>query len=114
MRHMRISSCQRQRRTSAGPALAVVMVLSACSGAVGNAQTPHPSPAKRTNLVVGARAFLYVIPAVGGIPRPLLGRNTGAWPQNVSGPVWSPDGRRIAFAGGCLGCRAKLYVVSAY
>ena len=108
---MRISSWQRQGRTSAGPALAVLMVLSACSGAVGNAQTSHPPPAKRTNLVVGARAFLYVVPAVGGIPRPLLGRNTGAWPQNVSDPAWSPDGRRIAFAGGCVGCRARLYVV---
>jgi TolB protein len=113
MRHMRISSWQRQGRTSAGLAVAVLMVLSACSGAADDAQTSHSSPAKRTNLVVGARAFLYALPAAGGIPRPVLGRNTGASPQNVSGPTWSPDGRWIAFAGGCLGCRAKLYVVSA-
>jgi TolB protein len=110
---MRIPSCWRRGRTSAGLALAVLMVLSACSGAAGNAQTSHPSPAKRTNLVVGARAFLYALPAAGGIPRPLLGRNTGGWLRNVSGPTWSPDGRWIAFAGGCLGCPAKLYVVSA-
>jgi Tol biopolymer transport system component len=31
--------------------------------------------------------------------------------QSVSGPAWSPDGRWIAFAGGCASCRAKLYVV---
>lgn len=91
-------------------ALAVLLVLSACSGA---AAPSHRSAAKQANLVVGARATLYALPAAGGTPRPLLGQNTGGWLRNVSGPTWSPDGRRIAFAGGCLGCRAKLYVVSA-
>jgi TolB protein len=43
----------------------------------------------------------------------LLARNTGGPVRNVSGPAWSPDGRWIAFAGGCLGCRASLYVVAA-
>jgi TolB protein len=112
MRHMRISSWRWQGRISAGLAWAVLMVLSACSGA-GSAQTSHPSPAKHTNLVVGARAFLYAVPAAGGTPRPLLGQNTDTWLRNVSGPAWSPDGRWIAFAGGCLGCRAKLYLASA-
>lgn len=113
MRHMRIPSWWRHGRASAGLALAVLMVVSACSGAAGNAPTSHPSPAKGANLVVGARAFLYALPAVSGTPRSLLGRNIGAWLRNVSGPAWSPDGRWIAFAGGCLGCRARLYVVSA-
>jgi TolB protein len=112
MRHMRIASSWWQGRIGAALALAVLMALSACSGA-GSAQTSHSSQAKHTNLVVGARAALYVLPAAGGTPRPLLSRNTAAWLRNVSGPTWSPDGRWIAFAGGCLGCRARLYLVSA-
>ena len=112
MRHMRIASSRWQGRIGAGLALAVLMALSACSGA-GSAQTSHSSRAKHTNLVVGARAALYVLPAAGGTTRPLLSRNTAAWLRNVSGPTWSPDGRWIAFAGGCLGCRARLYLVSA-
>jgi TolB protein len=92
--------------------VAALMVLSACSGA-GSAQASHPSAAKRSNLVVGARASLYALPAAGGTPRPLLGQSADTWLRNVSGPAWSPDGRWIAFAGGCLGCRAKLYLVSA-
>jgi TolB protein len=93
--------------------LAGLVVLSACSGAAGTAEARHPSPPDHASLVAGARAFLYALPAGGGTPRLLLGRNTGAWLRNVSGPAWSPDGRWIAFAGGCLSCRAKLYVVSA-
>jgi TolB protein len=110
---MRISSCWRRGRTSAGLALAVLMGLCACSGASDRSPISHPSPAERTNLVADARAFLYTVPAAGGIPRPLLARNTGVGVRDVSGPAWSPDGRWIAFAGGCLGCRASLYVVAA-
>ena len=98
-------------------ALAVV-TLAGCSGGNGVAggsgdprpSSAAPSPAQK---VTGPRSFLYLVPPSGGAPRALLSPSQAARLVAVADPVWSPDGRRIAFTAGCPSCTPRLYVVSA-
>jgi eukaryotic-like serine/threonine-protein kinase len=56
-------------------------------------QSGRPRLARRS---VEGRSALFVVPALGGAPR----RLTGPTPEGVAlTPAWSPDNRRIAFAG---------------
>jgi Tol biopolymer transport system component len=99
-------------RRGAALAVALLMGLSACSGESGGPGQPRPSNANPVSEVTGPRAFLYLVPPSGGAPRPLLRPGDAGRLQNVSDPVWSPSGRRIAFTAGCATCASRLYVVS--
>ncbi|HUZ56623.1 MAG TPA: hypothetical protein VMU94_29365 [Streptosporangiaceae bacterium] len=99
----------------------VIVVLTGCSGGQGvpggsgrsgdtRASSASAGPAEQ---VAGPRSFLYVVPPSGGPPRALLSPSQAARLVSVSDPVWSPDGRRIAFTAGCPTCTPRLYVVSA-
>ncbi len=95
-----------------------LLALTACSaghggpGGSGGGPTNSASvgPAER---VTGPRSFLYLVPPSGGTPRALLSPSQASRLVSVSDPVWSPDGRRIAFTAGCPTCTPRLYVVSA-
>jgi len=111
---MRISGCWRRGTVRVpGPALAVLMALSACSGASGHSPISHPSPGgARKTWSQGARAFLYTVtPPQAGFPGP-------CWPGTPASPVrkrvrprlvarWPLDRLRRA---GAWACRASLYV----
>jgi Tol biopolymer transport system component len=64
------------------------------------------SPFNETNLVIGTA--LYTVPIDGGTPSSLLDPSWFA-----ADPAWSPDGTRIAFAGGGPSGATGIYVMSA-
>ena len=80
------------------------------SDAPAGPSRPTAAPAER---VTGPRSYLFVMPVTGGTPRPLLSAAQAARLVSVSDPVWSPDGRQIAFTAGCPTCTPRLYLVSA-
>jgi TolB protein len=92
-------------------ASAAGLLLSACTGSPGrHVVTPRAKPSTVT--VLSPQASLYVVPAGGGAAHPLLRPDEAARLKSVSDPAWSPNGRWIAFAAGCVSCRKRLYVVS--
>ena len=102
--------------THAGVAVAaaLVMALPACHGGSGGHRVLRSAEASTGKMVTSPHAFLYTVSAAGGAPRPLLRPAEAARLQSVSDPAWSPDGRQVAFAAGCVSCVTRLYVVSGY
>jgi TolB protein len=100
--------------------LASVLAVLALVGCEQTSQPVTPSgpsatasgPSSSAIRVGGPRSLLYVLPADGGTPRPLLSAADSARLGDVSNPAWSPDGREIAFSGGCATCTPRLFVVS--
>ncbi len=98
-----------------------LVTLTACSSGHGvpggsdptGAPGPSTASASPAEEVTGPRSFLYVVPPSGGALRALLSPSQAARLVSVADPVWSPDGRRIAFTAGCPTCTPRLYVVSA-
>jgi Tol biopolymer transport system component len=104
------------RWTLAGTVV-LAAILPACtragqggSDAPAGPSRPAAAPAER---LTGPRSYLFVKPVTGGTPRPLLSAAQAARLVSVSDPVWSPDGREIAFTAGCPACTPRLYLVSA-
>ncbi len=96
---------------SAAASVAGVLALSACTGKPGGPGLTRPSRTAGVT-VLSPHASLYVVPARGGTARPLLRPGDAARLDSESGPAWSPNGRWIAFAAGCVSCPSRLYVVS--
>ncbi len=95
-------------------AVFLIAALPGCSGSrPGTSASSRAAPAGPAERVTAPRSALYLIPAGGGTPRPLLGPAQAAGLFSVSDPIWSPDGRQIAFTAGCPTCTPRLYVVSA-
>ena len=95
-------------------AVALLAALTGCSGQGGSGHhsRPVPSSASPAERVTGPASYLYLVPAAGGAPRPLLSPSQAARLVSVSDPVWSPDGREIAFTAECSTCTPRLYAVS--
>jgi len=105
-----IAASTARRRRALAAAVGLLAALTGCSGQ--GTPGPAPSSASPAVRVTGPASYLYLVPASGGAPRPLLSPSQAARLVSVSDPVWSPDGRRIAFTAGCPTCTPRLYVVA--
>jgi Tol biopolymer transport system component len=90
---------------------AVFLVGAFLAGGCGATKSPAPTAAKRAGLIAFTRQNLsqrnqiYVVNSNGHAERPLT-----LAADNALDPVWSPDGKRIAFIGGR---NATLFVMNA-
>ena len=124
---------QRRRRRNAAVVTLIAFVgaaLFALLGRTAQSQTASPTaarsslPAATASRIAFFAGFypteLYVMNADGSGKRSLVRHSSGLGPDPYGGPVWSPDGLKLAFAkrlapaiGQCQVCHHEIFVMNA-